>query len=88
MKARWLAVVALAVSGGAWADDSIAELSAQTGLSEQQVQMVLGARTPHAEYRTSFKRTRDKFVQAVGKERYDALAAAYRGEKPRTERKS
>ena len=87
MKARWLAVVALAFSGGAWADDSISGLSAKTGLSEQQVQMVLGARTPHAEYRTSFKRARAKFVQAVGSERYASLAAAYQ-DKPRKERKS
>jgi hypothetical protein len=53
----------------------IRDLAAATGLSERQVQMVVGARTAFAEYRTSYDRIERHFVKALGEERYRDLMA-------------
>ena len=50
-------------------------LAAATGLSEREVQMVLGARTAFPEYRTSYDRVEQRFIKALGEQRYDDLMA-------------
>ena len=54
---------------------SIRDVAAATGLTERQVQMVIGAHTAYAEYRTSYDWARRRFVQALGQERYEQLMA-------------
>jgi len=44
----------------------IGALAQQSGLSERQVRMVLGAPVAYSEYRTSFRDSRDKLRRAVG----------------------
>ena len=53
----------------------IRDLAAATGLSERQVQMVVGGRTAYAEYRTSYNRVEKRFVKALGEQRYRDLVA-------------
>lgn len=67
------AAMALPVAGTAVAQegvDSIALLAQASGLSERQVQMMLGNRTSYAEYRISYDRVDRKFREAVGPEIY------------------
>ena len=54
---------------------TVKELADYTGLSERNVAMVVGARTPYAEYRTSFDRVERQFKRALGEERYNDLMA-------------
>ena len=54
---------------------NIRDLAAASGLTERQVQMVIGAHTAYAEYRTSYDWARQRFVKALGKDRYDELMA-------------
>lgn len=51
------------------------DLAAATGLTKSEVQMVLGARTSHFEYFTSYDRAQRRCVQALGAERYRDLMA-------------
>ena len=44
----------------------IGALAQQSGLSERQVRMVLGAPVAYSEYRTSFRDSRDRLRRAVG----------------------
>lgn len=60
------------------ADESIAQLASQTGLTERNVRMVLGARTQFAEYRIVYRRVDRQFREAVGDVRYEQLT----GRKP------
>lgn len=53
----------------------IRDLSAATGLTERQVQMVVGAHTAYAEYRTSYEWARRRMVQTLGPQRYEDLMA-------------
>ena len=53
----------------------LGDLAAATGLTERQVQMVVGAHTAYAEYRTSYDWARQRFVRALGVQRYNALMA-------------
>ena len=53
----------------------VRDLAAATGLSERQVQMVVGARTAYAEYRTSYDRAEKQFIKVLGEERYRDLMA-------------
>lgn len=57
---------------------TVKELADYTGLSERNVAMVVGARTPYAEYRTSFDRVERQFKRALGEERYNDLMAGRR----------
>jgi hypothetical protein len=71
-------LLALALSPGlAFAGPSlhIRDLAAATGLTERQVQMVLGARTAYAEYRTSYNWAEKRLVKALGEARYNDLMA-------------
>ena len=56
-------------------DKALAALADETGLSQQQVRMVLGPRTARAEYRTSYDRVERKFKAALGEQRYQDLLA-------------
>jgi hypothetical protein len=53
----------------------IRDLSAATGLTERQVQMVVGAHTAYAEYLTSYEWARRRMVQVLGQARYQDLMA-------------
>ena len=53
----------------------VRDLAAATGLSERQVQMVVGGRTAYGEYRTSYDRAEKRFIQALGQARYRDLMA-------------
>ena len=53
----------------------VRNLAVATGLSEREVQMVLGARTAFPEYRTSYDRVEQRFIKALGEQRYDDLMA-------------
>ena len=71
-------LLALALTPGlalAGSSLQIRDLAAATGLSERQVQMVVGARTAYAEYRTSYDRAEARLVKALGEERYRDLMA-------------
>lgn len=52
---------------------STAELARETGLSERNVRMLLGARTPYAEYRIDYNRKLRQFKQALGESNYEKL---------------
>lgn len=54
---------------------TVSDLAHETGLSERNVRMVVGASTPYAEYRTSFNRVQRQFKNALGQQRYDDLMA-------------
>ena len=71
-----LLAVALTATAPAFAgDNSVAELAEYTGLSERQVQMIIGNRTPFAEYTRSYNRSLAQFKRALGDERVDQLLA-------------
>ena len=73
-------LLALALTPGlalAGSSLQIRDLAAVTGLSERQVQMVVGARTAYAEYRTSYDRVEARFIKALGEERYRDLMAGH-----------
>ncbi|HYM87338.1 MAG TPA: hypothetical protein VET30_11480 [Pseudoxanthomonas sp.] len=52
---------------------SIAELARETGLSERNVRMLLGAHTPYAEYRINYNRKLRQFKQVLGESNYQKL---------------
>ena len=68
-----LAVALMAVSAPSMAGDNCKQLAHETGLTERQVQMVLGNRTPFAEYRTSYQASVDKMQAAIGRSRYEQM---------------
>ena len=72
-----LLALALTIPGLALAGSpvTIRDLASTTGLSERQVQMVLGGRTAYAEYRTSYNRVERTFINALGEDRYRDLMA-------------
>lgn len=61
----------LATAGGNGLVDELARIS---DLSPRQVQMVLGVRTAHAAYLTSYERVKRQLIRAIGNERYQQLA--------------
>ncbi|HJS36094.1 MAG TPA: hypothetical protein VJ766_11440 [Pseudoxanthomonas sp.] len=71
--ASLMAAVLTVAPLAAYADDSVALLARETGLTERNVRMVLGARTPYAEYRVMFDRVQRQFKSAVGEHNYDRL---------------
>jgi tRNA 2-selenouridine synthase SelU len=76
MNAR-IAILALAMAATApaFGAELVADLARETGLSERRVQMIVGNRTPFAEYRTSYSRSLAQFKRALGNERYERLVA-------------
>ncbi len=63
----------LAFTPLAQAGDGVTQLSRESGLSEHSVRMLLGARTPYAEYRCCYSRKLRQFKEAVGEENYRRL---------------
>lgn len=55
------------------ADESVAQLAQETGLSERNVRMVVGGRTAYAEYRVIFNRVDRQFKEAIGEVRYERI---------------
>jgi hypothetical protein len=55
---------------------SLEDLADESGLNIRDVQMLLGARTAHAQYLSSYERKRRQFIRAVGEDRYAALVQA------------
>ena len=53
----------------------LGDLAATTGLSERQVQMVVGGHTAYAEYLTQYDSSRRRFIRALGEQRYRELMA-------------
>jgi hypothetical protein len=47
------------------------QLARETGLTERQIGMLVGARTAYAEYLASFNRVEKTFREAMGPERYE-----------------
>ncbi len=64
------ALLAVAPLAGA---TSTEELARETGLSERNVRMLLGARTPYAEYRCCYDSKLRQFRQALGESNYNKL---------------
>jgi hypothetical protein len=57
---------------------NVDDLAAQSGLSKQEVRMLIGARTPYPAYRTSYERARKQLVAAIGQNGYEKLLSAAR----------
>ena len=51
----------------------IEQLARDTGLRPDDVRMLIGARTSHAQYRTTYNRKLAHFRQALGEEEYQRL---------------
>ncbi|MFL6591843.1 MAG: hypothetical protein ACJ8GK_03940 [Luteimonas sp.] len=79
MKTKQLLLLALLVAtpalAGASPSSHLADLAAQTGLSERQVQMVVGGHTAYAEYLTQYDWARRRMISTLGPERYLDLIA-------------
>lgn len=63
----------LAVTPLAHAGETVAALASETGLTERNIQMLVGARSSFAEYRSSFTRVDRQFRAVVGDVRYERL---------------
>lgn len=55
----------------------VVEIAHATGLTCSEVQMLVGARTPHPEYFTSYERSQRRMIQALGERRYHELMAGH-----------
>jgi len=81
MKAKLasIAIAMMAVTAPAFAaDDPVADLARETGLSERKVQMILGTRTAYAEYTYTYDRSLEKFKAGIGEARYQRLMSGER----------
>ena len=75
-----IACIVLACAPGLAAAASGLQLDAvahATGLTPSEVQMVVGARTPHPEYFTSFERAQRRMIQVLGQQRFHDLVAGH-----------
>ena len=70
-----IAALAFVAASPAYAQDTVAELAEATGLSERKVQMIVGNRTPFAEYRHSYDRSLAQFRAALGEDQYRRFVA-------------
>ena len=70
---KTILIAALLVAAPAAGANTITDLSRATGLSERNVRMLVGARTPHAEYRCCYSAKLKQFKQALGEENYAKL---------------
>jgi hypothetical protein len=61
---------------------NIDDLAAQSGLSKQELRMLVGARTPYPAYRTSYERMRKQLIAAIGQTRYQELVQNSRTQNP------
>ncbi|MFP7722137.1 hypothetical protein [Lysobacter sp. A3-1-A15] len=51
----------------------IEHVARESGLSERKVRMVLGNRTPYAEYRFTYARSAARIKQAIGEKQFERL---------------
>jgi hypothetical protein len=70
---KTILIAALLVAAPAAGANSISDLSRATGLSERNVRMLVGARTPYAEYRCCYNAKLRQFKQALGEDNYHKL---------------
>jgi|CXWL01.1.fsa_nt_gi hypothetical protein len=75
-----IAAMSFAAPAMAATNLSADQLVAKSGLSKQEVRMLIGARTPYPAYRTNFERVRKQLIAAVGQKGYDELVAELRRE--------
>ena len=68
-----LLAAALAVTPLVHAGESVTALARETGLSERNIRMLVGARTPYPEHRAIFTKVDRQFKEAVGEVRYELL---------------
>lgn len=74
-----LLTAVLATTSLAHAGETVSALALETGLSERSIRMLVGARTPYAEYRSSYARVDRRFKEAVGEVRYQLLTGREAG---------
>jgi hypothetical protein len=76
---RGLIAIALsaAIPGIAFAGHNarVDDIARATGLTCSEVQMLVGARTPHPEYFTSYDRAQRRMVRVLGEQRFRDLMA-------------
>lgn len=77
IKAIVLALAAT-IAAPAYAGDMARQLADETGLTPREVRMLLGARTPYAEYKSSYYQAERQFKAALGEKRYRDLMAGYK----------
>ena len=53
----------------------VSDLAREAGLTERQVQMVVGGHTAYAEYLTTYDWARHRVIHALGVQRYNDLMA-------------
>ena len=78
--AKNFACIVLACAPGLAAAASGLQLDAvahATGLTPSEVQMVVGARTPHPEYFTSLDRAQRRMIQVLGQQRFNDLVSGH-----------
>ena len=82
MKKTFLALAFTLAAMPAFAAKTIdlKDLAAETDMTPRQVAMVLGASGAYPEFKASYAQMKRKFVDAVGQQRYDALAAAMKAQ--------
>lgn len=75
MKTKFaIAAAMLITTVPAWAgENSVEQLSDQTGVSERHVRMIVGDRTPYPEYPYTYARELKKFKAALGEANYQRL---------------
>lgn len=74
MKTMIAAAVLLALSAPAFAGQKdIEELAEYTGLTERQVQMLIGPHSPYYEYKVGYNRAYRQFIARIGQENYQRL---------------
>jgi hypothetical protein len=77
MKAKLASIVValMAVSAPAWAaeDQTVGDLSKESGVKERHVRMILGNRTAYAEYRYTYDRALKQFKAGIGEANYQRL---------------
>ena len=71
-----LCTAALLATAPALASEAQIEYVArESGLSERKVRMVLGNRTPYAEYRANYERSAARIKDAIGQAQFERLVA-------------
>ena len=70
-----LALAAMPALACAAGDTQVEAIARATGLTPSEVQMVVGARTPHPEYFTSFDRSQRRMLKVLGPQRFRDLAS-------------
>ncbi|RZA36665.1 MAG: hypothetical protein EOP92_04190 [Lysobacteraceae bacterium] len=70
---KTLLIAALLLAAPAAGATTTSDLAHETGLSERNVRMLLGARTPYGEYRCCYEAKLRQFKQALGEGNYEKL---------------